>query len=70
MSLMTFPVKETDDPQIVIERLAQKRVSEEAAERYFTRRISKGASKPFASLVLGALKETFSGKKKKILGPA
>ena len=53
----TVPVSEHDDPQIVIERLAQKRVSEEDAGKYFTAKLSNIQRRTVSGLFVDLLRQ-------------
>ena len=57
-AIATVPVSEHDDPQIVIERLARRRVSEEDAGRYFTAKLSNIQRRTVSGLLVDLLRQT------------
>ncbi len=52
-------VSKNDDPQVVIERLARKRISEEDASRYFTERIERNQDRSVPKLIVDAVRKAF-----------
>jgi hypothetical protein len=52
-----------EDPQIVIERLAQGRISQSAADRYFLEIIEKTQEKSILRLLFEAVKSIFPSRR-------